>query len=70
MAENNIEESKIEINIGDSPWEIACLLINAQYCGESLSGKPLVRDFFEKDELKRIGEHLVNYCKTEEKHNG
>ncbi len=70
MAENNIEESKIEIEKGDSPWEIACLLINAQYLGTSLSGKPLAQDFFEKDELKRIGKHLVNYCEAEEKHNG
>lgn len=66
MANNNIEELKIEIEKGDSPWEIACLLINAKFLCESIAGNPLTRSFFSKDELRRIGEHLVNYCETEE----
>ena len=65
MAKNLVETGKIEIEKGDSPWEIACLLIGAKYTGESVSGKPLVRNFFAKDELRRIGEHLVNFCQTE-----
>ena len=60
------QESKIEITPYDTPWEIACMLINARHEREHFLTKEKYMDnFFDIDDLKRIGEHLINYCNTE-----
>lgn len=62
-----IEKNELKITPYDTPWEIACMLINAQYeCNTIFTGKE-IRPFFELPDLRRIGEHIVNYCNTEEK---
>ena len=62
----NVEVEEIKISHYDSPWEVACSIINAQYKCENIFGQIIEKPFFEPDELRRIGEHIVNYCKTEE----
>ena len=61
-----MEVEEIKISPYDSPWEIACAIINAQYKCENIFGQIIERPFFEIDELRRIAEHIVNYCKVEE----
>ena len=55
----------IEITPYDTPWEIACMLINATYQFTNVLGQDAVSPFFNKAELRRIGEHLIGYCNTE-----
>lgn len=55
----------IEITPYDTPWEIACMLINAKRKFTNVFGREAVSTFFDKEELRRIGEHLINYCNTE-----
>ena len=55
----------IEITPYDSPWEIACMLINAKYLSTNVLGQEFVSPFFDMAELRRIGEHLINYCNAE-----
>ena len=55
----------IEITPYDTPWEIACMLINAKHQFTNVLGQEIVSTFFNKDELRRIGEHLINYCNAE-----
>lgn len=62
--------TKIKITPYDTPWEIACMIINAKYEAETLLTKEkCYRSFFDIEDLKRIGEHLVNYCNAEMKVN-
>ena len=51
----------IEITPYDTPFEIACMLINAKRKFTNVQEAT----FFEKEELRRIGEHLINYCNVE-----
>ena len=63
-----MDNENITISPYDTPWEIACILINAKRTTHAVLTQEEVQvPAFEKEELKRIGEHLVNYCKTEEK---
>lgn len=62
-----IENNELKITPYDTPWEIACLLINAEYEVKNILGLDVVDRFFELDDLRRIGEHIVNYCNTEQK---
>ena len=55
----------IEITPYDTPWEIACMLINAKHQFTNDLGQEIVSTFFNKAELRRIGEHLINYCNAE-----
>ena len=55
----------IEITPYDTPFEIACMLINAKRKFTNVFGQEAVSTFFEKEELRRIGEHLINYCNVE-----
>ena len=55
----------IEITPYDTPWEIACMLINAKHQFTNVLGQEIVSTFFNKAELRRIGEHLINYCNAE-----
>ena len=55
----------IEITPCDTPWEIACMLINAKRKFTNVLGQEVVSTFFDKEELRRIGEHLINYCNAE-----
>ena len=55
----------IEITPYDTPWEIACMLINAEYLSTNVLGQEFVSPFFDKTDLRRIGEHLINYCNVE-----
>ena len=59
------QEAKIEITPYDTPWEIACMLINAEYKYTNILNKDVIGKFFEIEDLRRIGEHLINYCNTE-----
>ena len=60
------QKAKIEITPYDTPWEIACMLINARYERERFFTKEkYIGDFFDIDDLRRIGEHLINYCNTD-----
>ena len=58
-------KKSIKITPYDTPWEIACMLINATYQLTNVLGKEVVSTFFDKEELRRIGEHLINYCNAE-----
>ena len=49
----------------DTPWEIAYMLINAEYKYTNILNQDVIGKFFEIEDLKRIGEHLINYCNTE-----
>ena len=55
----------IEITPDDTPWEIACMLINAKRRYTNIFGQEVVSTFFDKAELRRIGEHLIGYCNVE-----
>ena len=55
----------MEITPYDTPWEIACMLINAKHQFTNVLGQEIVSTFFSKAELRRIGEHLINYCNAE-----
>ena len=57
---------EIKITPYDTPWEIACMLINTEYECKNMLNQNIVIRFFELDELRRIGEHLVNYCNAEQ----
>ena len=59
------QEAKIEITPYDTPWEIACMLINAEYKHANILGQDVIGNFFKNDDLRRICEHLINYCNTE-----
>lgn len=58
-------KKSIKITPYDTPWEIACMLINAKHRFTNVLGKEAVSTFFDKEELRRIGEHLINYCNAE-----
>ena len=55
----------IEITPYDTPWEVACMIINAEYKYENIFNQEVISPFFNKADLRRIGEHLINYCKAE-----
>ena len=55
----------IKITPYDTPWEIACMLINAKHRFKTNLGEEFVSTFFDKAELRRIGEHLIGYCNAE-----
>jgi hypothetical protein len=61
-----LENNELKITPYDTPWEVACLLINAEYETRNMLGQDLTIKFFELDDLRRIGEHIVNYCNTEQ----
>ena len=62
-----IENNELKITPYDTPWEIACMLINAEYKTKNILGLDAVDRFFELDDLRRIGEHIINYCNIEQK---
>lgn len=56
----------IKINPMSEPWEIACRLINSTTKVKSLfSTEPITVKVFEVEELRKSGEHLINYCNVE-----
>ena len=56
----------IKIDPMDEPWEIACQLINSTTVVKPLlSPEPITVKVFEVEELRKIGEHLINYCNVE-----
>ena len=61
---------KIEINLNDSSWEIACKIINAECEYKNFLGQKTIDSVFSKDEIRKIGEHLINFVKTEEESEG
>ena len=61
---------KIEITPYDTPWEIACMIINAEYEATTILNQKFKEAFFDLDDLRRIGEHIVNYCNAEQKREG
>lgn len=57
----------IKIDEHDTPWEIACMLINATYTIHNrFTGKDYEEQMFGLEDLRRIGEHLINYVNTEQ----
>lgn len=58
-------KKSIKITPYDTPWEIACMLINAKHRFTNVLGQEVVSTFFGKEELRRIGEHLIGYCNAE-----
>ena len=58
-------KKSIKITPYDTPWEIACMLINAKHRFKTNLGGEVVSTFFDKAELRRIGEHLIGYCNAE-----
>ena len=58
-------KKSIKITPYDTPWEIACMIINATYQFTNVLGQETVSTFFDKEGLRRIGEHLINYCNAE-----
>jgi hypothetical protein len=60
MARIEEQEVKIEIIPYDTPWEVACMLINARHTKNGYT-----EPFFAVDDLRRVGEHLINFCNTE-----
>ena len=62
-----IENEELKITPYGTPWEIACMLINAEYERKDILGQTVTENFFDFDDLRRIGEHIVNYCNTEQK---
>lgn len=60
-----MDKEKIEIVPGDTPWEAACKIINAEYETIDFFGQKTIRAVFDNDDLLRIGKHLVNYCEVE-----
>ena len=67
--EKNKEES-ITLNIGDTPWYVACKLIEAKCKIINKVTHPIyynqdvVCNFFDLSELEEIGKHLINYVRT------
>lgn len=61
---------EIKITPYDTPWEIACKIINAEYEATNLLNQKFNKAFFDLDDLTRIGEHIVNYCNAEQKKEG
>lgn len=49
----------------DTAWDVACAIINAKCTGVNLLGQETEIPYFDLVELRRIGEHIVNYCNTE-----
>lgn len=58
-------KNSIKITPYDTPWEIACMLINAKHRFTNVLGQDVVSTFFDKAELRLIGEHLIGYCNVE-----
>ena len=58
-------QEQIVITPYDTPWEVACMLINAEHKFENLFEQTSVSPFFDKQDLRRIGEHLIGYCNAE-----
>lgn len=58
-------ETNIVISLFDEPWEVACKIINAEYTTTNIFDNEIKEPFFDIDELKKIGEHIVNWCNTE-----
>ena len=58
-------KKSITITPYDTPWEVACMIINAEYKHENIFNQEVISPFFNKNDLRRIGEHLMNYCKAE-----
>ena len=58
-------KKSIKITPYDTPWEVACMLINAEYKHENMLKQEVISPFFDKEDLRRIGEHLIGYCNAE-----
>lgn len=57
----------IKITPYETPWEVACKIINAKYEGTNIFNQKIIAPFFDLAELQKIGEHIANYCKAEER---
>ena len=62
-----VENAELKITPHDTPWEVACMLINAKYETKNIFNLDEVDRFFTLEDLRRIGEHIVNYCNIEQK---
>ena len=58
-------KNKIKITPFDTPWEVACMLINAEYENKNVFGEKILCQYFNNEDLRRIGEHLINYTNVE-----
>lgn len=65
VSDSDVQNDLIQIELCDSPWEIAKKLIDKTYTCTPVIGSAYERQLFEKDDLLKIGKHLVNYVETE-----
>lgn len=61
-----MKDIAIKIRAINTPWEVACMLINTKIECEDIFGTAQECPMFTNKELQKIGEHLVNYAKVEE----
>lgn len=54
----------IQIDEYDTPWEVACKLINATYTRTVLK-KEIESEMFCNEDILAIAHHLGNYARTE-----
>ena len=66
ISDSDAQNDLIQIELCDSPWEVANKLINKTYIQKnSYFNTEYEAHFFTKEDLLKIGKHLVNYVETE-----
>ena len=45
-------KKSITITPYDTPWEVACMIINAEYKHENIFNQEVISPFFNKDDLR------------------
>lgn len=65
VSDSDVQNDLIQIELDDSPWEIAKKLIDKTYTHTPVIGSDYERQLFENDDLLKIGKHLINYAETE-----
>ena len=59
--------NEIIISPYETPWEIASKIINAKCEVALLGSQKYLTSAFTFDDLRKIGEHIVNYCNAEQR---
>ena len=54
----------IQIDEYDTPWEVACKLINATYT-TTVFNKEIEKEMFHNEDILAIAHHLEHYARTE-----
>ena len=69
ISDSDAQNDLIQIELCDSPWEVANKLINKTYTCKNYFNTEYEGRFFSKDDLLKLGKHLINYVETEGKGN-